>query len=91
MNTHTIWETVEAKGSAVVDKVKELIAEGNVRRIRVRQGDRIIAEFPLAIGVAGLVLAPIFAALAALTALLTDCKIDIERESPPPSSGAPKP
>ena len=82
MTTQTFWETVEAKGLAVVDKVKELIAEGNVRRVRVRQQERVVAEFPLTIGVAGVVLAPVFAALAALAALLTDCTIDIEREGP---------
>lgn len=87
----TFWETVEAKGTAVVDKVKEIVAEGNVRRVRVRQHDRVIAEFPLTIGVVGLVLAPVFAALAAITALIADCSIDVERETPGsgPTGGAP--
>ena len=84
----TVWETIESKGTAVVDKVKELIAEGNVRRVRIRQHDRTIAEFPLSIGVAGLFLAPVFAAIATITALLTDCSIDVEREGPP---AAPEP
>jgi hypothetical protein len=87
MGTQTFWETVQAKGSAVVDKVRELIAEGNVRRVRVRHNDRIVAEFPLTIGVAGVVLAPVFAAIATITALLTDCSIDVEREAPGPAPG----
>ena len=87
MGTQTFWETVEAKGGAVVDKVKELIAEGNVRRIRVRHHDRIVAEFPLTVGVAGLVLAPVLAAIATITALVTDCSIDIERETAGPAPG----
>jgi hypothetical protein len=92
MTSRTVWETVEAKGTAVVDKVKELIAEGNVRRVRVRQRDRVLAEFPLTIGVAGVVLAPIFAALAALAALVTECTFDIEREEPGPRQDlTPKP
>ncbi len=90
MGTQTFWETVEAKGRAVVDKVKDLIAEGNVRRIRVRHDNRIVAEFPLTIGVAGLVLAPVFAAIATITALVTDCRIEVERETDP-SAPAPDP
>jgi hypothetical protein len=88
MGAQTFWETVEAKGSAVVDKVRELIAEGNVRRIRVRHDERIVAEFPLTIGVAGLFLAPVFAALATITALVTDCTIEVERDTPSPGPGA---
>ena len=92
MAAQTFWETVEAKGSAVVDKVKDLIEEGNVRRVRIRHRDRIVAEFPLTIGVAGLVLAPVFAAIATITALVTDCTIEVERETPPSGQGAePKP
>ena len=87
MEIHTFWETVEAKGGAVVDKVRELIAEGNVRRVRVRHDSRIVAEFPLTIGVAGLVLAPVFAAIATITALVTDCSIEVERDAGEPAPG----
>jgi len=82
----TIWETIESTGGAVVEKVKDLIAEGNVRRVRIRQHDRTVAEFPLSLGVAGLVLAPVFAAIATITALVTDCSIDVEREVPAPDT-----
>jgi uncharacterized protein DUF4342 len=75
----TVWETIEIKGEQLVAKIKELIAEGNVRRIRIRQKDHLIAEFPLTIGVVGAVLAPVLAAVGALAALLTDCSIDVER------------
>ena len=77
----TIWETIEIQGGVVVDKVKEIIEEGNVRRVRIRNKDRIVAEFPLTIGVAGLLLAPVFAAIATITALVTDCTIEVERET----------
>jgi hypothetical protein len=50
-----------------------------VRRIRVRQKDRTVAEFPLTIGVVGAVFAPMLAAVGALAALLTECSIDVER------------
>src|SRR5687768_319577 len=72
-------ETFKAKGGQVIDKVKELIHEGNVRRITIKQEDRVVAEFPLTVGVVGALIAPMLAALGALAALLTECTIEIER------------
>jgi hypothetical protein len=80
MTDRTCWESVKAEGGAVLDKLKELVREGNVRRVRVRQGPRIIAEFPLTAGVVGAVFAPVLAAVGALVALANDCSIEIERE-----------
>jgi hypothetical protein len=80
MTDRTCWESVKAEGGAVLDKLKELVREGNVRRVRVRQGPRIIAEFPLTAGVVGAVFAPVLAAVGALVALANDCTIEIERE-----------
>jgi hypothetical protein len=82
MAERTWWENVEAKGGELIEALKELIAEGNVRRVRVRQKDRVVAEFPLTVGVVGAVLAPVLAAIGAIAALLTDCTIDVERETP---------
>ncbi|MGE5836366.1 MAG: DUF4342 domain-containing protein [Acidobacteriota bacterium] len=79
MAERTVWETIEIKGEQLIAKVKELIAEGNVRRVRIRQKDHLIAEFPLTIGVVGAVIAPVLAAVGALAALLTECSIDVER------------
>ena len=79
----TSWESIKAEGSAVLDKLKDLIHQGNIRRVRVRQGDRIIAEFPLTVGVVGTVIAPVAAALGALTAVLADCSIEVEKTAPP--------
>jgi hypothetical protein len=81
MTEKTSWESVKAEGSAALDKLKEIVHEGNVRRVRVRQGERTIAEFPLTAGVVGAVLAPALAAIGALVALARDCSIDIERET----------
>src|SRR5918994_1994978 len=78
--TDTTWESIKAEGSAVVDQLKEVVRQGNVRRVRVRQGQRTVAEFPLTVGVVGAVFAPSLAAIGALVALLTDCTIDIQRE-----------
>ena len=79
MAEHTFWETIEAKGGEVLDKVKEIVAEGNVRRVRIRQQHRVIAEFPLTIGVVGAVFAPMLAAVGAIAALATECTIEVER------------
>jgi hypothetical protein len=81
MTDKTYWESVKAEGSSVLDKLKDLVHQGNVRRVRVRQGERIIAEFPLTAGVVGAVIAPALAAIGAVVALAKDCTIEIERES----------
>jgi hypothetical protein len=85
MSDKTYWESIKAEGGAVLDRLKDIIREGNVRRIRVRQGERTIAEFPLTAGVVGVVFAPVLAAVGAVVALANDCTIDVERE---PSSVA---
>ena len=78
MKENTWWETIKAEGGQLLDKVKELIEAGNVRRVVVKQGDRTIAEFPLTVGVVGAVIAPVLAAIGAIAALATDCKIEVE-------------
>jgi hypothetical protein len=80
MTQGTTWKTIRGQGVQVVDEVKRLIHEGNVRRVMVRQGDRVVAEFPLTVGVVGALAAPAVAAIGALVALLTDCRLDVERE-----------
>jgi hypothetical protein len=77
----TTWETIRGQGGQVVDEVKRLIHEGNVRRVVVRQKDRVVAEFPLTVGVVGALAAPAVAAIGALVALLADCRLDVERET----------
>lgn len=75
----TWWETIKVEGGELLEKVKGLIHEGNVRRIVIRQGDRSVAEFPLTVGVVGTLAAPILAAVGALAALLTNCSINVQR------------
>ena len=82
MTEKTFWQTVETTGDQVLATIKQLIEAGNVRRIRVRQKDHVIAEFPLTFGVIGTVLAPIVAAIGALTALMTECTIEVEKVVP---------
>ena len=79
MPEKTIWETIRLQGSELLEKLKQIIHEGNVRRVIIKQGNRIVAEFPLTAGVVGAVLAPILAAIGALVAVLNDCTIEVER------------
>lgn len=76
----TVWETIQVTGQQLGDAVQKLLEAGNVRRIRIRQGEKVVAEFPLTIGVVGAVFAPMLAAVGALAAILTECTIDVERE-----------
>ncbi|NWG14723.1 MAG: DUF4342 domain-containing protein [Acidobacteria bacterium] len=79
MEEKTFWQTIKAGSGELVEAVRKVVHEGNVRRVIVRQGDRTVAEFPLTVGVVGTVFAPVLAAIGALTALLTDCSILVER------------
>ena len=68
-------------GERLLKKVKELIAEGNVRRIVIKsQDDDTIVELPLTVGVVGAVLVPALAGIGAIAALVTECKIIVERK-----------
>jgi len=82
MNTKTVWDSFKAESENVVEKVKELVHEGNVRRVIVKHEGRVVAEFPLTAGVVGVVLAPVLAAIGALVALMKDCTVEVERARP---------
>jgi hypothetical protein len=79
MAERTYSESFKAGTEAVMDKLKDLIHQGNVRRVVIEHGGRTIAEFPLTVGVVGAVLAPVVAAIGALVAVLKDCTIHVER------------
>jgi hypothetical protein len=75
-------ESFRVSGDEILSKVKEIIKEGNARRIIIKnEKDEIIMEFPLTIGAIGVVLAPIFAAVGTLTALATHCTIIVEKRN----------
>jgi hypothetical protein len=82
MAVRTVWEKMKVDGSQMVDRVKHILSEGNARRIVIRQKGGIVAEFPLAVGLVGALLAPILAAVAGLAALLSECTIEVERVVP---------
>jgi hypothetical protein len=77
----TTKETFSINGEQLIKKIKELLNEGNIRKITIHDKDgKEIMSFPLTIGVVGAVFAPILAAVGAMAALLTECTITIERE-----------
>jgi hypothetical protein len=81
-DTKTTWECFKAEGENVLKQIKELIHEGNVRRVVIEHQGRTVAEFPVTAGVVGVVLAPVLAAIGALVAVLKDCTIKVERTQP---------
>ncbi len=78
--TRSTTEEFKVSGEAVVSKVKELVREGNVRRITIKNDDgRTLIEVPLTIGVIGTVLLPVWAAIGAIAALAANLTIAVER------------
>ena len=78
-----VIEEFKMKGGHVVDKVREVIEEGKARRITISREGKVLAEFPLAVGVGGaaamLWLMPLLAAVGAIAALVSDVSVIIER------------
>lgn len=76
-------EKFTISGSELVDKIKQLIHEGNIRRVRVLHEGRTVLEIPLSIGAPAaaitIIAAPVLAALGAFAALVTECTIEIEK------------
>lgn len=81
----TYVEELESLGEQVIDRVKELIREGSVQRIVIKQEGRTIVEFPLTFGVVGVFLAPTLAATGLLSALMAKCSIEVIRSEEPSS------
>jgi hypothetical protein len=75
------WESFKVNGDEILNKVKDIIKEGNARRIIIKnEKEETIMEFPLTIGAIGAVLAPVFAAVGTLAALVTNCTILVEKK-----------
>ena len=72
-------EEFKLSGSEIVDKIKELLHEGNIRRIIIKQEGQTVIELPLTVAAVGVVLVPVLAAIGAFAALVTDCSIVVER------------
>lgn len=78
----TTTEQYRFTGEEVISKVKQIVHEGNVRRVVIKNSEgQTIVEFPLTVGVVGAALAPMWAAVGAIVALVTDCTIEIEKRA----------
>ena len=80
MDENKKTEEFKINGEDLIAKIKEIVKQGNAKKITIKgkEGNEIIS-FPVTVGVAGLVLAPVFAAVGAVAALATECTIIIER------------
>jgi hypothetical protein len=82
-------EEFRVSGEAVLAKIKELVREGNVRRITIKNEEgRTLIEIPLTIGVIGTVLLPVWAAIGAIAALAANLTLAVERR--PTATPAPE-
>lgn len=77
----TAGEKFEVYGHEVLKKIKELLKEGNIRRIIIKDGKgKVLMEIPVTFAVVGTVFAPVLAAVGALAAVLNRCTIEVERK-----------
>jgi hypothetical protein len=75
-------EEFRVKGEELLAKIRQLVHEGNIRRIIIKDKDgKILIEFPLTFGVVGLVVAPTLAAVGAIAALVSEATIVVEKEA----------
>ncbi len=76
-------EKFTVSGSELVEKIKQLIREGNVRKVRLIHKEKTLFEIPLTIGApaaaAVVLMIPVLAALGAFAALVTECTIEVEK------------
>lgn len=89
----TRWEEIKVAGDQLVQTVRKVVAEGNARRIVVKNEEgQTLMELPLTVGVVGAVLLPVWAALGAIAALVKGFTILVEKvERPAPKKGRRKP
>lgn len=79
----SVWrEQFNVTGGELVDKIKDLIRQGNVSKVIVKSNDKTIVEIPVTAGAIGVLIAPHLAILGVLSALVAKCTIEIERRQP---------
>jgi hypothetical protein len=84
-----VYEDLKVEGEDLVAKIRDLIHEGNVRRIIIKNSEgNVLAEVPVTLGVVGAVIAPSLAVVGAIAAVVSDCSITIERQVDPSSEAA---
>jgi hypothetical protein len=83
------WETIKVQGEHLLGKVRELVREGNVRRIVIEnEKGQTLVEIPLTLGVVGAFMLPMAAAVGAIAAVVTECTIRFDRREEEPGDEA---
>jgi hypothetical protein len=82
-------EKLDGTTDQILAQIRRLLDEGNIRKVVVKQRGRVVAEFPLTVGVVGTVIAPVAAAIGALTAVLAECTIEVEKAEAASESSTP--
>ncbi len=87
----TKFEEFKVDGDALIAKIKEIIHEGNVRKLIIKnEQSQVLMEIPLTIGVVGAILLPVWVALGAIAALAAHYTIVVEKNIPPSDTEAKK-
>ena len=90
MNLESLVEEIHVRGRDLVDKVRELIHEGNVQRIVVKdEHGNTFVEIPVTVAAVGAILSPLLAAIGAISALVAKFTIVVVRSEPKPPEGGP--
>lgn len=82
-------ERIQVRGQQWLERLKQLIREGNVSKVVVRHDDQTLLEIPVTAGVVGALLMPTLAAIGVVAAMVTGATIVVERRGPAPAAGAP--
>ena len=89
-NRKPFVEEIKVSGQNLVGEVDRLLREGEVRRLRIKQNDKVLLDLPIAFAAVGALLAPPLAAVGAIAAVVSDCTVEVYR-SPDAPQPAPKP
>ena len=90
IQAQTFTERIDVHGGHLLEKIRELVHEGNVRRILITDADgKTVMEMPVTVGVVGILAAPSMAAIGALAAIAADYSIEVERENAQPAGSDP--
>jgi hypothetical protein len=85
-DTHKSWtEELKVTGETLLSEIEKLIHEGNVNHIVIQNADgHTLVEFPVTVGIVGIVLVPVLAAVAAIATYAAQFKVIVTRTEPPP-------
>ena len=76
-----VREKIQVTGDKLVETIRKVVHEGNVRKLIIRDGERTVMEIPLTVAAVGVLAAPLLAAIGAFAALASDYTLEVEREA----------